>query len=155
MMRNEKNDAFFKAKEKVRHVKIFYMHVVGYIIIVALLLFNIYILDENNHLGIGQPQPCPNEEGKQSRQFQTNLVDFKPRMQSPAMTRSETRCTQRIERCQRVEIKIATPAVVSESRLQCSLLPSPIIHASVEAWVSLKNTKSHSRSSNSDNKMLG
>ena len=33
-----------KAKDKVRKVKIFYIHLAGYIIAVALLLYNLYIV---------------------------------------------------------------------------------------------------------------
>ncbi|MFI1772325.1 2TM domain-containing protein [Thalassobellus citreus] len=40
---NEKNESYIKAKEKVKSIQIFYIHLVGYIIIVMLLLFNIYI----------------------------------------------------------------------------------------------------------------
>ncbi|APY11700.1 hypothetical protein BWZ22_10830 [Seonamhaeicola sp. S2-3] len=43
-----KKDQYLKAKERVRNIKIFYYHLVGYIILVALLLYNIYILDVNN-----------------------------------------------------------------------------------------------------------
>lgn len=42
------NEDLIRAKEKVRHIKIFYMHLVGYIILVLLLSYNLYILDENN-----------------------------------------------------------------------------------------------------------
>jgi uncharacterized protein (DUF983 family) len=41
----ENNESYYKAKESVRQVQIFYMHVVGYIIIVALLSYNIYIAE--------------------------------------------------------------------------------------------------------------
>tara|TARA_R110000868_G_scaffold374257_1_gene638651 strand:- start:3478 stop:3798 length:321 start_codon:yes stop_codon:yes gene_type:complete len=41
----EKHKNYIKAKEKVRHLKIFYMHLVGYFIIVALLLYNLYIVE--------------------------------------------------------------------------------------------------------------
>ncbi len=44
----QNKNLYTKAKEKVRHVKIFYLHLVGYIIAVGLMLFNIYILDDNN-----------------------------------------------------------------------------------------------------------
>lgn len=43
-----KKDQYIKAKERVRNIKIFYYHFVGYLILVALLLYNIYILDKNN-----------------------------------------------------------------------------------------------------------
>jgi len=39
---------FARAKEKVRHIKIFYIHLVGYIILVLLLSYNLFIIDENN-----------------------------------------------------------------------------------------------------------
>ncbi|WP_400079840.1 2TM domain-containing protein [Winogradskyella sp. R77965] len=35
-----------KAKRKVRRVQIFYLHLAFYIIVVALLLFNLYIIEE-------------------------------------------------------------------------------------------------------------
>jgi len=41
----EKNKSYFKAKEKVRQIKIFYMHLVGYIIVVMLLSYNLYIVE--------------------------------------------------------------------------------------------------------------
>lgn len=44
----EKDHVYFKAKERVKHVKIFYMHLVGYFIAVGLMLYNIYILEEHN-----------------------------------------------------------------------------------------------------------
>lgn len=47
-MEVNKKERYTKAKEKVRHIKIFYYHLVGYFVVVALLLYNIYILDENN-----------------------------------------------------------------------------------------------------------
>ncbi len=49
-MRTKKNNnaPYLKAKERVRHVKIFYLHLVGYIIAVGLMLYNIYILDYSN-----------------------------------------------------------------------------------------------------------
>ena len=36
---------YINAKEKVRNIKVFYIHFVGYLILVALLLYNIYILE--------------------------------------------------------------------------------------------------------------
>lgn len=39
---------YLKAKERVKRVKWFYLHVVGYVISVGLMLYNIYILDTNN-----------------------------------------------------------------------------------------------------------
>lgn len=44
----EQKDSYLKAKEKVRNLKLFYMHLVGYFILVILLLYNLYIIDENN-----------------------------------------------------------------------------------------------------------
>ena len=44
----EKKESLVRAKEKVRHLKIFYYHLVGYIILVLLLLYNLYIIDDNN-----------------------------------------------------------------------------------------------------------
>lgn len=44
----EQKDSYIRAKEKVRHLKIFYVHLTGYIILVLLLGYNLYILDENN-----------------------------------------------------------------------------------------------------------
>ncbi|MFI1745717.1 2TM domain-containing protein [Thalassobellus sediminis] len=40
---NEKNESYIKAKEKVKSIQIFYIHLVGYIIVVLLLSYNIYI----------------------------------------------------------------------------------------------------------------
>lgn len=42
------NEQYIKAKNKVRQIKLFYIHFAGYIILVLLLLYNLYILDENN-----------------------------------------------------------------------------------------------------------
>jgi hypothetical protein len=44
----DKKELYIKAKDKVRNIKVFYYHLVGYFIVVALLLYNIYILDETN-----------------------------------------------------------------------------------------------------------
>ncbi|MEC3908298.1 2TM domain-containing protein [Tamlana sp. 2201CG12-4] len=44
----ELDKSYIRAKEKVRHIKVFYVHLVGYIIVVLLLLYNLYIIDENN-----------------------------------------------------------------------------------------------------------
>tara|TARA_R110002050_G_scaffold53118_2_gene120785 strand:- start:10912 stop:11223 length:312 start_codon:yes stop_codon:yes gene_type:complete len=41
---NEKNKSYLKAKEKVKNIQIFYIHLVGYIIVVMLLLYNLYIV---------------------------------------------------------------------------------------------------------------
>jgi hypothetical protein len=45
---NKDKSSYSKAKEKLKHVKIFYMHLIGYIIAVGLMLYNIYILDGSN-----------------------------------------------------------------------------------------------------------
>lgn len=42
----ERNKSYLRAKEKVRNIKIFYMHLVGYIIFVALLSYNLYIVED-------------------------------------------------------------------------------------------------------------
>jgi len=47
-IKNDTNEDYINAKNKVRNIKVFYIHLLGYIILVALLLYNIYILDENN-----------------------------------------------------------------------------------------------------------
>lgn len=39
------DEKYIKAKKKVRNLKVFYIHLVGYLILVALLLYNIYILE--------------------------------------------------------------------------------------------------------------
>ncbi len=44
-MHNEEKEQFRKAKDKVRKIKIFYIHLAGYIVGVGLLLFNLYIVD--------------------------------------------------------------------------------------------------------------
>ncbi|MBC3759417.1 2TM domain-containing protein [Hyunsoonleella sp. SJ7] len=41
---SDKNQSYLKAKEKVRQVKIFYYHLVGYFIVVALLIWNLMIV---------------------------------------------------------------------------------------------------------------
>lgn len=41
---NEKKKSYIKAKEKVKSIQIFYLHLVGYIIVVLLLLYNLYIV---------------------------------------------------------------------------------------------------------------
>lgn len=41
---NESKQVYFKAKEKVNHVKIFYVHLVGYLIAVGLMGYNIYYI---------------------------------------------------------------------------------------------------------------
>ncbi|MFC4721229.1 2TM domain-containing protein [Geojedonia litorea] len=45
---SENKDKLIRAKEKVRHLKVFYVHLVGYIIVVLLLLYNLYIIDDHN-----------------------------------------------------------------------------------------------------------
>lgn len=37
-------EQFLKAKKKVHNIKVFYIHLVGYLIVVALLLYNLYIM---------------------------------------------------------------------------------------------------------------
>jgi len=44
----EKNDSYFRAKEKVQKVKRFYIHLIVYIILVILLVSNYLILEEDN-----------------------------------------------------------------------------------------------------------
>jgi len=44
----QNNGNYIRAKEKLRNLKIFYMHLVGYIILVMLLVYNLYIIDANN-----------------------------------------------------------------------------------------------------------
>lgn len=44
----EKTKNYLRAKEKVRKIKLFYIHLAGYIIILLLLAYNFLILDENN-----------------------------------------------------------------------------------------------------------
>lgn len=39
------DEKYIKAKKKVRSIKVFYIHLAGYFILVALLLYNIYILE--------------------------------------------------------------------------------------------------------------
>lgn len=43
---NEKFESYLKAKAKVKQLKIFYIHLVGYIIVVMLLCYNLYIIEE-------------------------------------------------------------------------------------------------------------
>lgn len=44
----DKKELYIKAQNKVKNIKIFYYHLVGYFIVVALLSYNLYIIDENN-----------------------------------------------------------------------------------------------------------
>lgn len=44
----EKNGSYLRAKERVRHVKVFYIHLVGYLIFAAFILYNMYIMDTKN-----------------------------------------------------------------------------------------------------------
>lgn len=45
---NNKEQQYINAKNKVKNVKVFYVHLIGYIILVMLLLYNLYIIDEHN-----------------------------------------------------------------------------------------------------------
>ena len=45
---NEK-ESLLRAKKKVRQIQIFYIHLVGYLIVVGLLLYNFYIMEEGPH----------------------------------------------------------------------------------------------------------
>ncbi|TXG39157.1 2TM domain-containing protein [Seonamhaeicola maritimus] len=47
-MEQDKNKGYFKAKEKVRHIKMFYYHLVLFIVVLILLSINFLYLDENN-----------------------------------------------------------------------------------------------------------
>lgn len=44
----EKKGSYIRAKERVRHVKVFYIHLVGYLVFASLILYNMYIMDTNN-----------------------------------------------------------------------------------------------------------
>lgn len=44
----QQKDSYIRAKEKLRNLKIFYVHLIGYFILIALLSYNLYILDETN-----------------------------------------------------------------------------------------------------------
>ncbi|MCR8668512.1 2TM domain-containing protein [Aestuariibaculum sp. M13] len=41
---NRNQEAFLKAEKKVYNLKVFYIHLVGYFILVALLVYNLYIM---------------------------------------------------------------------------------------------------------------
>lgn len=43
------NTSYIRAKEKLRHVKVFYVHLVGYLIVVTLCLYNLYIIEEGEY----------------------------------------------------------------------------------------------------------
>ncbi|NRD19685.1 2TM domain-containing protein [Winogradskyella eckloniae] len=43
-MTSQEKEIYRKAKEKVRRVKIFYLHLALYLVVVALLLYNLYIV---------------------------------------------------------------------------------------------------------------
>ncbi|WP_406683052.1 2TM domain-containing protein [Seonamhaeicola sp. MEBiC1930] len=47
-MDQDKNRDYFKAKEKVRHIKMFYYHLALFIVVLILLSINFLYLDENN-----------------------------------------------------------------------------------------------------------
>ncbi|WP_299551596.1 2TM domain-containing protein [Seonamhaeicola sp.] len=47
-MEQGKNKGYFKAKDRVRHIKMFYYHLALYIVVLILLSINFYYLDENN-----------------------------------------------------------------------------------------------------------
>lgn len=49
-MKSSKQDqgSYLRAKEKVRHVKVFYVHLVGYIVFTSLVLYNMYIMNPEN-----------------------------------------------------------------------------------------------------------
>jgi len=44
MNQDLKKQQLRKAKDKVRKVKVFYIHLAGYVVVVALLLYNLYIV---------------------------------------------------------------------------------------------------------------
>lgn len=44
MNTNDKQQQLIKAKDKLRRIKIFYIHLAGYIVVVALLSYNLYIV---------------------------------------------------------------------------------------------------------------
>ncbi len=43
---------YVKAKTKVRKIKIFYIHLVGYIVLISLVLYNLYIIEEGRYKDI-------------------------------------------------------------------------------------------------------
>jgi hypothetical protein len=43
---DEDKQRYIKAKEKVRKIQIFYLHLLLYVIVMGLLIFNLYILEE-------------------------------------------------------------------------------------------------------------
>ncbi|SDS67459.1 2TM domain-containing protein [Formosa sp. Hel1_31_208] len=45
-LNKDEEKRFLKAKHKVQRIKIFYLHVVLYVIVVALISYNFYILEE-------------------------------------------------------------------------------------------------------------
>lgn len=44
-LNKDEKERFLKAKDKVRKIKIFYLHLVLYVIVVALISYNFYILE--------------------------------------------------------------------------------------------------------------
>ncbi|MFC0605438.1 2TM domain-containing protein [Winogradskyella pulchriflava] len=42
---NEEKDIYIEAKRKVRRIKVFYLHLVLYLIVVALICYNFYIME--------------------------------------------------------------------------------------------------------------
>lgn len=43
-----KQDSYKRAKDRVRKIMMFYIHLAGYVIVVALLLWNFYVIEEGN-----------------------------------------------------------------------------------------------------------
>jgi len=46
--KKDTNENYINAKNKVRDIKVFYIHLLGYIIVVVLLLWNLYVLEKDN-----------------------------------------------------------------------------------------------------------
>ncbi|MDG4716313.1 MULTISPECIES: 2TM domain-containing protein [Winogradskyella] len=44
-MHSKDKERLLKAQKRVRHLKLFYIHFAGYLVVVALLLYNLYIVE--------------------------------------------------------------------------------------------------------------
>lgn len=44
-MDNNDKERYIRAKKKVRHIQVFYIHLIGYMVVVALLVYNLYMVE--------------------------------------------------------------------------------------------------------------
>ena len=43
---------YFEAKKRLRRIRLFYLHLVGYLLMVALVLYNFYIMEDNEYTSV-------------------------------------------------------------------------------------------------------